>query len=156
MTEVRMLRTLMSLLAAVVFLAASASTARAQDMSAAEREVWAWEQACWGTDDLESVMACFHEDYVGWIDGATVPFTKADRRAFFERFFETEEMVFFHLRPVSVTVRNNMAIVLYVSTFTSRNKETNEETTVTDKWTDVVVKDGGSWYYIADHSTTAN
>ncbi len=156
MTEVRTLRTLMSMLVAVVFLAASASTAGAQDMSAAEREVWEWEQACWGAEDLESVMTCFHEDYVGWIVGATVPFTKADRRAFFERFFETDEFVFFHLRPVSVTVRNNMAVLLYVSTFTSRNKETGEETSETQKWTDVAVKDGGTWYWIADHSTTVN
>ena len=156
MTEVRMLRTLMSLLAAVVFLAASASTARAQDMSEVEQEVWEWERACWGMDDLESVMTCFHEDYVGWIGGATVPFTKADRRAFFERFLETDERVFFHLRPLSVTVRNNMAVMLYVSHFTSRNKETGEETSVTQKWTDVAVKDGGTWYWIADHSTTVN
>ncbi len=151
-----MLRTLTSLLAAVVFLAASASTARAQDMSEAEREVWEWGKACWGTEDLESGMACFHEDYAGWIGGATVPFTKADRRAFFERFLETDERVFFHLRPLSVTVRNNMAVMLYVSHFTSRNRETGEETSVTQKWTDVVVKDGGTWYYIADHATTVN
>ncbi len=156
MTELRTLRTLMSMLVAVVFLAASAPTARAQDMSEAEREVWEWGKACWGPEDLEPLMACFHEDYAGWIGGATVPFTKADRRAFFERFLETDERVFFHLRPLSVTVRNNMAVMLYVSHFTSRNKETGEETSVTQKWTDVVVKDGGTWYYIADHATTVN
>ena len=132
------------------------SSVQAQGLSGEELEVWEWGEACWRVTEIEPLMNCFHDDYVGWAGGATVPLTKAHRRPFFERGFETSETVFVHLIPLSVTVRNDMAIMIYVATSTSRNKETGEETTATQKWTDVLVKDDGMWSYIADHGTTVN
>ena len=134
----------------------SPAIVRAQEMGGEEMEVWERGEACWRTSEIDPLMNCFHDDYEGWAAGSTVPLTKAHRRPFFERGFETSENVFVHLIPLSVTVRGDVAIMIYVATSTSRNKETGEETTATQRWTDVMVKDGGTWSYIADHGTSVN
>ena len=97
--------TVSSLMATALVLS-SVATVQAQEMTDAERGVWEWEMACWGASDTETTMDCFHDDYVGWAGGATVPLTKAHRRPFTERGFETSETVFYHLIPMSVTQRD--------------------------------------------------
>ena len=129
-------------------------TAQAQEMTRAQQEVWEWEQGCWATDNtLEDVMACFHEDFFGWGSRSSVPSSKATRRVFFARFFETSEAVFQFLNPLSVKVRDDMAVIIYLATYTTRNRRTDEETTVTERWTDIAIREGGRWYWIADHGT---
>jgi hypothetical protein len=44
-----------------------------------------------------------------------------------------------------------MATALYIATYTQKNKETGEEKTLTERWTDVLVREGGRWSWIADH-----
>ena len=96
-------------------------------------------------------MRCFHDDFLGWGIGDTAPTTKPDRRAFSERGFVTQERVFTHLNPVAITVRGNKATVLYVATFTDKNRETGVETTRTERWTDICLKENGRWQWVADH-----
>ncbi len=129
-------------------------TAQAQEMTRAQQQVWEWEQGCWATDvTLEDLMACFHEDFLGWGMDYSVPSSKADRRPFFARFFETNETVFQFLNPLSVQVHGDMAVISYLATYTTRNRSTDEETTTTERWTDIAIREGGRWYWIADHGT---
>ncbi len=144
------------LVGAIALSAGMPVTAPAQEMTRAQQEVWEWEQGClaaYNTEDLENFMACFHEDFLGWGRGSSVPSSKANRRPFYARRFETTEMVFVFLNPLSVTVRGDMAVIIYLATTTTRNRSTDEETTATDRWTDIAIRDGGSWYWIADHGT---
>ena len=142
------------LVGAIALSAGMPVTAQAQEMTRAQQEVWEWEQGCWATDiTLEDLMACFHEDFLGWGRGGSVPSSKANRHPFFARFFATNETVFLFLNPLSVKVRGDMAVILYLATYTTRNRSTDEETTVTERWTDVAIREGGSWYWIADHGT---
>jgi ketosteroid isomerase-like protein len=146
-----MRRTLFAALALAVFLPLAA---QAQQWTAAQQEVWEFEEACtanWATQDLEAMMACFHDDYLGWGRGYPVPWSKADRRAFGARWFETEEVVFLHLKPLAIRVHGNVAIVHYLVTYTRKNKATGEETTATARWTDICLKEGDRWTWIADH-----
>jgi len=147
--EARMRLPFLVPLATLVLIPAAAT--QAQDWSAAQQEVWAFEQACWETETLDVVMACFHDDFLGWGLGSTVPTTKADRAPFFARFIETEDRVFTHLQPLSVTVRGDVAIVLYIATSINENKATGKETTVTERWTDIAIKEDNTWSWIADH-----
>ena len=137
----------------IVMLIASMSygPARAQEWSRAQQEVWAFEQACWNDRTPEFVDKCFHADFQGWGVGSTVPTSKADRAVMSERSRATEDNVYLFLKPVAITVHGDMAVALYIATSTSRNKETGEETTVTERWTDVLVRDNGQWSWIADH-----
>ena len=143
-----MRRTVLATLAFSVFLPLAA---QAQQWTAAQREVWEFEKACWAAQEMDVIMPCFHDDYVGWAIGSSVPLSKEDRQPFFARSFETEETVFLNLKPLAITMYENMAIVLYISTYTAKNKVTGEETTVTQRWTDVCLKEGDRWAYIADH-----
>lgn len=125
--------------------------AQAQEWTTEQQEVWEFEQACWQAQELETLIPCFHDDFLGWGVNSTVPTSKADRRPFFARSFETEEMVFLHLKPLAINVHGDMAIVLYLATYTTKNRATGEETTVTDRWTDICLRDGDRWSWIADH-----
>jgi ketosteroid isomerase-like protein len=142
-----MRRTVFAAFALAVFLPLAA---QAQQWTAAQQEVWEFEEACWAAQDVEALMACFHDDFVGWGIGYPVPSSKADRRPVFARDFETQERVFLNLKPLDVRVLDNVAIVLYLATYTQRNKATGEETTVTQRWTDICVKEDNRWMWIAD------
>ena len=143
-----MRRTLIPLLAAMVVLPA---VVRAQDWSAEQKAVWDREVSCVQNRTIAGFESCFHEDFVGWGSNSTVPTTKADRRPFFERSFATEDLVFSNVKPLNITVRGDMAVILYIATFTTKNKTTGEETTTTERWTDIMLRDGGRWAWIADH-----
>ena len=128
--------------------------AQGQEWTAEQQEVWAWEVACWESADLESNMACFHEDFVGWGVESTSPTTRAERRTIFAQEFETNERVSNDLKPLAIKINGNTAVLVYLATFVRRNNETGEETTSVEQWTDVAVKEGGQWFWIADHGTT--
>ena len=125
--------------------------AAAQDWSPAQQEVWEFEKACWRDRTPEFVDKCFHSDFQGWGVGSSVPTNKADRGVTSERRRVTEDNVYLFLKPIAITVHGDMATALYIATFTDKNKVTGEEKTVTERWTDVLVKDGGKWFWIADH-----
>ena len=128
-----------------------AAPARAQEWNPGQQELWAWEKACWEAQDLAALMPCFHEDFVGWGINSTVPTTKEDRRPYFARGFESEETIFLALKPLHLMIRGDFAVVIYLSTVTSRDLKTGEETTTTQQWTDVAVRENGRWAWIADH-----
>ena len=61
----------------------------AQNMTAAEREVWAMEQSYqsfWNDlNDLDGYMELWHENYLGWPGGYKNPINKQGIREFFRR-----------------------------------------------------------------------
>jgi hypothetical protein len=69
------------------------------------------------------------------------------------RGFETEDLVFLYLKPLEIRMHGNVAVILYIATDTRKNKATGEETSSTAQWTDIAVKQGGKWKWIADHGT---
>jgi hypothetical protein len=146
-----MTRVGITVLAIALFLPLSA---QAQQWSAEQQEIWEFEKACWETDDLEVLLACFHQDYVGWADKAlSVPLNKADRRVLLGRSLDTEDQVFVYLKPLDIRMHGNVAVVLYIATGARKNKATGEETTFTARVTDICLKQGGSWAWIADHES---
>jgi ketosteroid isomerase-like protein len=129
-------------------------TAQAQEWTTEQQEVWAWEQSCWESNDLEFSMTCFHEDFVGWGGGNfPAPTSKADRRATFARSFETTDVVWRFLKPLHIKVHGDVAVLIYIAVMTEKNKATGEETTSTELWTDIALKENGTWAWIADHGT---
>ena len=128
-------------------------SAKGQDWTAEQMEAWTWEVACWESTSLESTMACFHEDFIGWGLGSDSPTSKADRVPLFAESFDTTERVSTDLKPLAITIRGTTAILVYEATTVTRNKESGEETTAVERWTDVAVKEGGTWFWIADHGS---
>jgi ketosteroid isomerase-like protein len=129
-------------------------TVQAQQWNAEQQEVWADHEVCDNATEIEAFMACFHEDFIGWDTGVGVPANKADFRAWRTRGFEVWEQVWRHNKPVSIYVRGDVAIVLYVAYVVGRNKVTGEETSSTTNYTDIMVKEGASWLWIGGHGTS--
>lgn len=122
-----------------------------EDWTTAQQEVLAFEEACVTTNDVNDFNACFHEDFEGWGMDATVPTTKADRTGLFENGFASFDADVLLFKPLSVIVKGNMAVVNYLTVTKITNKATDEVTYETQRWTDVCLKDGGKWTWIADH-----
>ena len=125
--------------------------AQAQEWSDEQQEVWAAEVACWEARSVDEIMPCFHDDFVGWgIPNNGVTTTKADRRPGFARTFETEENIFLQLIPVDIIVRGDMAVIMYVANYATRDRA-GVEKNYSERWTDVMLNDGGRWSWISDH-----
>jgi ketosteroid isomerase-like protein len=125
--------------------------ALADDWSKEQKEVLKFEEACISAKSADDLIGCFHEDFVGWGLGSTIPTSKSDRiKGIVDRFenSDSEPMLF---KPVSVIVKGNMAIVSYVDSSKSTDKTTKEVEYSTQRWTDVCLKEGGKWYWISDH-----
>lgn len=122
-----------------------------EDWTKEQEEVLAFEQACIEAKSADVLNECFHRDYVGWGMGSPVPLTKSEQtKLIADNFasYETESLLF---KPLSVVVKGNMAVVNYISAGKSTDKRTDESEYYIHRWTDVCLKDGGKWYWIADH-----
>jgi hypothetical protein len=134
---------------AVLMLPAAAT---AQQWSAEQQEVWEFELGC--QVSKEAFLECFHEDYVAWGNGSLgVPTNRADMLEIGGRRWDENEIVFLHMKPLSIDVRGDMAVVLVIYTVTERNRETGAISTSIERWTDICLKEDGQWYWIADHGS---
>jgi len=125
--------------------------ASAEDWTEEQKEVLAFEEACITTNNVADFMDCFHDDYVGWSEGSTVPLSKSDRQKPVANFFENNDREILLFKPVSVIVKGNMAVISYIVRDKSTNKSTDEVTYSRGRWTDVCLKEDGKWTWISDH-----
>jgi len=123
----------------------------ADDWTKEQMEVLAFEEACVTTNDVDEFMGCFHKDFVGWGLGSQVPTSTTDRLKLMADGFENYESDSLLFKPISVIVKGNMAVISYIQTTKSKNKNTDEVEYSTQRWTDVCLKEGGKWTWIADH-----
>jgi len=125
----------------------------AEDWTAEQKEVLAFEEACVTTRVADEFVGCFHEDFVGWGQGSPHPTSKTDRLKFIADGFESFDSDTLLFKPISVIVKGNMAVVSYIQTSKITNNATNEVEYSTQAWTDVCLKEGRKWTWIADHGT---
>lgn len=126
--------------------------ASAQQWSAEQREVWAFIEDCnaqFVAKNEAGVLDCFHDDFSGWRYGDTVPRTKQTIAEFLPIDLEGESLAL-DLRPISIRVFGNFAIAHYFLSEASRNAsgEVERQQMI---WTDVLLKQGNRWYWVADH-----
>ena len=128
-------------------------SAQAQQWNAEQQEVWAALEACWDAQETEGFMACIHDDYVAWWPNQGVPMNRADARPLLGRNLEVSDVVWRYRKPLNIDVRGNVAIVIYVANYVTRNKTTGEESATTTNWTEVFERDGNKWLLLTDHGT---
>jgi ketosteroid isomerase-like protein len=125
----------------------------AQEWSAEQKEAWASEVAYWKAlaDQNESaVLAYLHDDYKGWLYGATLPAGKAAAKASWAHDFPLTEVFYHEVTPISILVKGDTAVAHYVIAAHYKN-EKGEHESFEQRWTDTLVKEGGKWLLLADH-----
>lgn len=143
------------LIAGAVCLCAAffSTTASAQDWSPQQKEVWARVQECTGffvAKNFDAMSGCVHDRFSGWLYGEPVPRTKTYFNSVARYMMENSSVATYDMRPVSILVVDDMAVVhYYLFMVFDGSPEVSQ-----DRWTDVLVKEGGVWRWIADHGGT--
>jgi hypothetical protein len=145
-------RAVVTPLVAATMVLAAAGPASGQQWTPEQQELVEFTQGCQASK--QAWLDCFHPDYEAWGDMSFgVPMQKADVEAVGSFRWDTNERLVLHIKPVSVIVRGDFAVVLSVYSGTMRNRETGEVVTTTFAWTDICVRENGRWYWIADHGS---
>jgi ketosteroid isomerase-like protein len=140
-------------LATVCLLIGSATQARAQEWSAAQKEVWKNVETYWklGADkNLEGMLAYFHDDYVGWDHQSPLPTTKGELRKWIDHDFKTNDTVVYEIKPVAIKIHGDVAFVDYYYSQIMKGPD-GKEKSESGRWTDILMKQGDKWVLIGDH-----
>ncbi|MCZ7640657.1 MAG: nuclear transport factor 2 family protein [Verrucomicrobia bacterium] len=141
------------LLAALLLFFVAAIPLRAQEWSAAQKEVWKSVEAYWALDaarDIEGFLGYFHDDYLGWSVEEALPTNKATVRKFVEHFLKTTKVLVQNIQPAGIKLHGDVAIVHYYWTRIYRDSE-GKEKNESGRWTDILKKQGDRWVLIGDH-----
>jgi hypothetical protein len=128
-----------------------AGPASAQAQSPDEQEVWKVEQQQWKMEaakDMSWIDTLVHPNMKFWETGAPMPRDKASLKHWSRYESETSTILEHELHPISATITGNIAVVQYYYRVGSENDK-KERSLVTGHFTDVLVKEGGRWQFIA-------
>ena len=130
---------------------AAAAAASAQTWSPEQQEVWKVEELQWkmsADKDLTWIDKMVHANLSYWETGAQSPQNKASL-ARWDRYSSAESKVLEQeLFPISLTITGNVAVAQYRYQVARENAKKEHET-VNGHYTDVLIKDGGHWLFIA-------
>jgi Domain of unknown function (DUF4440) len=132
-------------------LAAFAGAAAAQTWSPDQQEIWRFEEQQWKMakeKDLTWIDKMVHSNLSYWDVDRPAPQNKASLLRW-NRYSNTNATVLEQeLFPISVTITGNIAVVQYSYSIARENYKKDRET-VTGRYTDVLVKEGGRWLFLA-------
>lgn len=124
----------------------------ANEWTAEQQEILAFQTHCQSTNDVDEWIDCFHDDFNGLgMSLGPMPTNKNDRRNLDSAHRATFASELILLKPLSIYVNGNFAIVNYVVQQQQTNKNTGETEISTQRWMDVLLKDDDKWSWIADH-----
>ena len=137
--------------AASLALCTFAGAASAQTLSPEQQEVWKVEQQQWKMDaakDNSWIDTLLLPSVTFWETGAPMPRDKASLMHWSRYENESSTVLEQELYPISTTITGNVAVVQYYYSMARENYKKERES-VTGHYTDVLVKDGGHWKFIA-------
>jgi hypothetical protein len=139
-------------IAATVLAAYSAlGTASAQEWSPEQQEIWKFEQQQWkmsAAEDLSWIDTMVHPNMRFWETGAPMPRDKASLKHWSRFDADNGSTLEQELFPISATITGNVAVVQYDYVIARENYKKEREI-VTGHYTDVLIKDGGRWMFLA-------
>ena len=102
--------------------------------------------------NMQGEIGCFHRDFVGWDNTMPAPRDHEYARAAIERRYARGggNLIGFSIQPLSVRIIGNVAIAHYYGYSFLRTPEGVNQTR-RNRWTDVLINEGGRWAWIADH-----
>jgi hypothetical protein len=136
---------------AALVLCAVAGAATAQEWSPEQQEIWKFEQQQWkmsATKDTSWIDTMVHQNLRFWDTGESMPRDKASLKHWSRYDVDNTSTLEQELFPISATITGNIAVVQY-NYMVAREDYKKERETVTGHYTDVLVKEGGHWMFIA-------
>ena len=146
-----MINRMLSMATAVVALCALTGGALADTGSAEQQEVWKVEQQQWAmtaAKDDSWIETMVHPNLRYWETGAPMPRDRASLKHWTRYSNENNTTLEQELFPISATITGNVAVVQYRYMVASENYK-KERATVTGHYTDILMKEGGKWLFIA-------
>ncbi|MEO6529269.1 MAG: hypothetical protein ABIP93_21805 [Gemmatimonadaceae bacterium] len=146
-----------------VALAALSTSAGAQTWTSEQQELWKLEDMQWkmsAAKDHSWIPKMVHANMMGWDNDAPAPSNLASLTKW-NRFNSGQSTTLeWEIYPIAATITGNVAVMQY----TYRNVTENfkkEHKGSSGRWTDVLIKDGGTWKFItwaggADPSPASN
>ncbi len=132
-------------------LIAFASVAAAQTWSPEQQEIWHFEEQQWkmsAEKDLTWMDKMVHANISYWDTEQPAPQNKASL-ARWQRFGNSNTTVLEQeLFPIAITITGNIAVAQYRYSIVRENYKKERET-ATGRYTDILVKDGGRWMFLA-------
>ncbi len=132
-------------------LAALANVAAAQTWNAEQQEVWKLEEQQWkmaAAKDASWIDKMVHNNLSYWDNDQVAPQNKASLTRWNRYNSGNTTTLEQEIFPISITITGNIAVAQYRYT-TARENYKKERETVSGRYTDVLVKDGGRWMFIA-------
>lgn len=117
-----------------------------------EKEIW--EQVEYYTKliidgEVNQFLDCFHEDYLGWNYFENHPINKNDIKNELSNLPSTK-IISYNIDPVSIQIKNEIAIVHYNYSAVYVNSEGTEKSK-SSRYTDILMNDENKWVLIGDH-----
>jgi len=135
-----------------IALCAFAGTAFAADsLSADQQDVWKLEQQQWkmaAAKDQSWIDTMVHANLKYWETGTPMPRDKASLKQWSKYDATNATVLEQEIFPISATITGNVAVVQY-NYMIARENYKKEHETVTGHYTDILMKDGKNWMFIA-------
>jgi ketosteroid isomerase-like protein len=125
--------------------------ASAQTWTAEQQEVWKLEEQQWQMSkdkDISWIDKMVHPNISYWDVDQPGPQNKASLQRWNRYNNANATVLEQELFPISLTITGNVAVVQYRYSVARENYKKERET-VTGRYTDVLVKEGGRWLFIA-------
>ncbi len=141
----------LTLAIACLALVAFAPSVPAQTWSKEQQEIWKLEEQQWklsAAKDSSWIETMVHPNLNYWNSAWPAPQGKASL-LLWDRYNNASSTVLQQeLFPISITITGSLAVVQYRYSIARENYKKDQEM-VTGRYTDVLVKEGGRWLFIA-------
>ncbi len=135
----------------------TSTTAPAQRWSAEQLEVWGVIEAQWQAameKDATWPNRFLHDQFRGWTNENPAPRDKASTERWTAYDDQNLTTLMQELFPLAIIVQGNTAVAHYLYSTAMENREADRETTH-GRYTDILVRDGAGWRFIAWHGGDA-
>jgi ketosteroid isomerase-like protein len=124
-----------------------------QEWSEEQKEVWKQVETIFDLyvkKDLEGIMDCIHDEFIGWANEDALPVNKASVSKLFEYQFKKYEVLFYEIKPVAINIIGNVAIVQFYYWGVDKYID-GKEINTSGRRTYIFMKEGDEWIEIGHH-----
>ena len=108
----------------------------------------------WVDRDIDGYMSCLHDNFIGWFNEDPLPVERKTLRNWEEQSLSTEKILHNEIKPVSIKVTDDIALVNYY--MTTLREDENGKKLIYSKWTDICKKEDGKWLIIGSFGGRIN